>query len=702
LAYIRRFIFNLSGKIQPFTRLTKKDIPFKWDGECQRAFEEIKAYLLNPPVLAAPIPGKELILYTTALDGSLGALLAQENQDGNQNALYYLSCMMVGAEHGYSPIEKHCLALIFAVKKLRHYMLAHKIIMISKVDPLKYLMTRPMLTGRLAKWAIILTEFDITYMPQKAIKRQALADFLAAHPVQDNSPLKCDFPDEEILHIEEGNPIWELYFDGASSIRPIVGPGVLTVRAGAGLVFVTPEGGIMRHSLALTEPCTNNEAEYEALIAGLELSIELEIKAVRTFGDSQLIINQVIGEYKVLKPELIQYLQKAMELIKKIPYVSIEKVTRAVNGEADALAKLAKELGEPTELEIHITVRNRRPLSLCQITSDAGNEIAEPKKAEQQEAMITKEDDDWRQPFIEYFQHGTLPKDKRAADQLRKRVLRYAYVGSTLYRRSYDQLWLRCVSGPEAKRVMKEIHSGLCGAHQSGPKMKLKIKRMGYYWPTMVADCEDHPKKCRMCQIHGPFIHQAPNPLHPTVASWPFSMWGTDIVGPIDPPTSRGHRFILAATDYFTKWAEAIPLKEVKASDVVKFFKTHILYRFGTPQWIISDNGMAFKSSKVYALAEQFNIDWRFSSIYNPRANGLAEDFNKTLINIMKKTIDDNQRDWDNRLQEALWAYRTTYRTPTQVTPYSLAFEIEVVLPLEVELPSLWVAMQNDMTMDEC
>jgi RNase H-like domain found in reverse transcriptase/Reverse transcriptase-like len=216
----------------------------------------------------------------------LGAQLAQENQNGNQNALYYLSRMMVGAEHGYSPIEKHCLALIFAVKKLRHYMLAHKIVLISKVDPLKYLMTRPMLTDRLAKWTIILTEFDITYTPQKAIKGQALADFLAAHPIQDDSPLKCDFSNEEILHIEEGNPIWELYFDGASSIRPITGLGI-----GVGLVFVTPEGGIIRHSLALTEPCTNNEAEYEALIAGLELSLELEIKVIRIFGDSQLIIN---------------------------------------------------------------------------------------------------------------------------------------------------------------------------------------------------------------------------------------------------------------------------------------------------------------------------------------------------------------------------------------------------------------------------
>jgi ribonuclease HI len=157
----------------------------------------------------------------------------------------------------------------------------------------------------------------ILFCSSKLLNQLLMADFLAAHSIQDDSPLKCDFPDEETLHIEEGNPIWELYFDGASSIKPIAGPGVPTVRAGAGLVFVTPEGGIIRHSLALTEPCTNNEAEYEALIAGLELSLELEIKAVRIFGDSQLIINQIIGEYKVLKPLLIQYHQKAMELMKK-------------------------------------------------------------------------------------------------------------------------------------------------------------------------------------------------------------------------------------------------------------------------------------------------------------------------------------------------------------------------------------------------
>ncbi|KAJ4810030.1 hypothetical protein LUZ62_022596 [Rhynchospora pubera] len=178
-------------------------------------------------------------------------------------------------------------------------------------------------------------------------------------------------------------------------------------------------------------------------------------------------------------------------------------------------------------------------------------------------------------------------------------------------------------------------------------------------------------------------------------------MWGTDIIGPIDPPSSRGHRFILAATDYFSKWSEAIALCEVKTKDVIKFFKTHILYRFGTPRRIISDNGTAFKSAKVYEFAHHHKIDWRYSSIYNPRANGLAEAFNKTLIRLLRKMVGKNHRDWHEKLQEALWAYRTTYRTPTEATPYSLVFGAEAILPLEIEIPSLRVAMHAKMPLSE-
>lgn len=150
LAYIRRFISNLFGRCQPFTRLMKKDVPFVWDQACQNAFEEIKQYLLRPPILMAPITGKSLILYVAALERSLGALLAQNNEEGKENALYYLSRTLVGAEHNYSPMEKVCLALIFALQKLRHYLLTHSITLISKASPIKYLLTKPILSERLA------------------------------------------------------------------------------------------------------------------------------------------------------------------------------------------------------------------------------------------------------------------------------------------------------------------------------------------------------------------------------------------------------------------------------------------------------------------------------------------------------------------------------------------------------------------------
>ena len=147
LAYIRRFISNLSRSIQPFSKLMKKGAPFVWDEECQNGFDSIKRYLLNPPMLAAPVKGCPLILYIAAQPSSLGALLTQHNDEGKEVACYYLSHSMVGAEHNYSTIKKLCLALIFALKKLRHYMLAHEIQLVARADPIKYLLSQPTLTG---------------------------------------------------------------------------------------------------------------------------------------------------------------------------------------------------------------------------------------------------------------------------------------------------------------------------------------------------------------------------------------------------------------------------------------------------------------------------------------------------------------------------------------------------------------------------
>jgi len=301
----------------------KKGAPFIWDEQCQNAFDNIKRYLLNPPVLMAPVKGFPLILYIAAQPFSVGALFAQKNDEGKEVACYYLSRTMVGAERNYSPIEKICLALMFALKKLRHYLLYHEVQLIARADPIKYVLNQPILTGRIGKWALPMMEYDITYIPQKAIKGQALADFFAAHPVQDDSPLVTDLPDEEVFEVDIETP-WELYFDGAS--RTEYGPDKMPKkRAGAGIVFKTPHGDTMHHSFSLIkEECSNNEAEYESLIFGLLLALSMDVHVLPAYGDSQLIVRQIHG-YEVRKSELKPYHEIACKLMAKFEHIQINR-----------------------------------------------------------------------------------------------------------------------------------------------------------------------------------------------------------------------------------------------------------------------------------------------------------------------------------------------------------------------------------------
>ena len=133
-----------------------------------------------------------------------------------------------------------------------------------------------------------------------------------------------------------------------------------------------------------------------------------------------------------------------------------------------------------------------------------------------------------------------------------------------------------------------------------------------------------------------------------------------DIIGPISPPSAKGHRFILAITKYFSKWSEAIPLREVKTSDVIKFIKHHIIYRFGIPRRIIHDNGSQFVSHAFTRFCDKFRIQNLASTAYNPAANGQAEAFNKIIIKILTKLVSTSKRDWDEKLGKSIWAYRTT------------------------------------------
>jgi len=153
----------------------------------------------------------------------------------------------------------------------------------------------------------------------------------------------------------------------------------------------------------------------------------------------------------------------------------------------------------------------------------------------------------------------------------------------------------------------------------------------------MIPDAIAYAKWCHACQIHGDFIHHAPGHLYPTTSSWPFEIWGMDVIGPISPPSSKGHRFILTITDYFSKWAEAMPLKEVKTSDMIKFIKHHVVNRFGMPWWIVHDNEPQFVNQAFQRFCNKFRIQSVPSTVYYPAINRPTKAFNKTIVTLLKK-----------------------------------------------------------------
>jgi hypothetical protein len=177
--------------------------------------------------------------------------------------------------------------------------------------------------------------------------------------------------------------------------------------------------------------------------------------------------------------------------------------------------------------------------------------------------------------------------------------------------------------------------------------------------------------------------------LHPITVEQPLSPWGLDVVGPTNPKSSKGHMYILTATDYFTKWPEAMALKKVDSEELIKFLKDNVLSRFDVPDKFITDNGSIFIGSKFTKFCGEYGIIMGKSSNYYPQGNGLAESTNKKLILILKKTIDKNQRNWHLKLTDALWENIPTPKYSIGMSLYTLVYGKEENMLINLELNAL-------------
>ncbi|XP_073137071.1 uncharacterized protein [Henckelia pumila] len=546
---LARFISRSADKSLSLFKALRKTKNFEWNEESEKAFQDLKTYLKQLPVLNKPIPGEELFLYLAVTPRAASSVLVRKD-GANHQPVYFVSHVLKGAELNYLTQEKLALALVITARKLRPYFLSHPITVLTN-SVLGKIETNPDASGRLVRWITELSEYDLNFEPRTAIKAQALADFLA-----------------ETVQLEQ-EELWKIFVDGSSCQSG----------SGAGIVIISPWGEETNISIRLDFRASNNEAEYEALLLGLKAARNLGISRATLYSDSQLAIQQSNGKFEIKDDKMRKY-AKALDTAKEgFTELNLELISRAENIKADHLACLASAL-------------NDRPDPIV-----AGRELV--SQLETLDDMLTQvPEGDWRYDIHTYLTKKELPNDNKKAKEVKRRALRFVMIDQNLFKRSFSQPLLKCLGPDEANYVLREIHEGSCGSHLGSLALARKALLAGFFWPTMRKDSSDLVHSFYNCQRHANLQWRPAEYMKAVVAACPFDQWGMDIVGPF--PVSTGQRkFLLVAVDYFSKWVEAEPLAKITENEVLNFLWKNIVCRFGIPRRLVSDNGRQFCGSKV-------------------------------------------------------------------------------------------------------
>ena len=539
VGYYRRFIENYAQIAGPLTELLKKEAEYLWTTVRQEAFDELKKRLVTAPILTAPDWTKDFHVTVDASRWCLGAILWQLDDGNRERPIYYASRQMNSAEKNYTTTEREALAMVYACKKLRHYLLGYKVIFHTDHDSLKYLVNKPDLSGRLARWILLLQEFNIEVKFKKG-KSNANADFLS----RQRGPhcpeaLEADFPDE------------------------------------------FPEEDVVQVIPDLSELRSTSE------VAAFLVEVDED------------------PDFKVIKNYLL---------------------TRTY-----------------------------------------------PEGLSREEKGV--------------FQHRVAP---------------YCIIRDVLFRIGADEKLRRCLEPKHRKTVIRSLHDGPAGGHFASTTTVERVRTAGYWWPHLNRDVRTFIRNCDPCQRTGNPAFRNHWPLTPIIPLAPFEKWGVDFIGPIQPLGSQKRRYIILATDYATKWVEARATRKDDADTSAQFLFDRIMMRFGVPLELVSDRGTHFLNEVISELTDQYKINHRKTTPYNPKANGLTERANGIVCNILTKVVNSHKTDWDRKLISAVHAYNTAYKSTTGKTPYFLVFGQEVLQPVQTEVETFRVmsAKYADRTED--
>jgi ribonuclease HI len=328
--------------------------------------------------------------------------------------------------------------------------------------------------GRIVKWSVELGEFDLEFCPRQAIKSQILADFISEWTETQQPP-----PAEEPEH-------WKMYFDGSLNLEG----------AGAGVLFISPQGDHLKYILQIHYKASNNGVEYKALIHGLHIAVSLGIKRLIAYGDSKVVIDQVNKACDIKKETMNAYCAEVRKLEDHFEGLEFHHVSRDNNVAADVLSKLGSKRAL---VPVGVFVQDlRKPL--IRLLSDL--EMSHSEVPGSCDVLMAEAEVDWCLDFITYIMEKRVPEDKVEREKIVRHVANYVIIGIELYCRSATNgVLMKCILRSEGLELLQEIHGGECGNHASSANLVGKAYRSGFYWPTTLVDAQDLVRWCKGCQF---------------------------------------------------------------------------------------------------------------------------------------------------------------------------------------------------------